>query len=63
VRLINVYINEAQVSAINYTRQKEYNKFTDDVPLKAQAGDIIKVDLFCSLGGEMAKELKVTGEK
>ena len=30
------------------------------MPLTAQVGDVIKVDLFCSLGGEMAKELTVT---
>ncbi len=60
VRLMNVYVNGGQVSTLNYFRQKDYNEFTDDVPLTAQAGDVIKVDLFCSLGGEMGKELTVT---
>ena len=59
VRLMIIYVNGNQVSFLNYFRQNDYNEFTDDVPLTAQAGDIIKADLFCSLGGEMAKELKV----
>ncbi len=45
----------AQVSTLNYFRQNDYNEFTDDVPVTAQAGDVIKVDLFCTLGGEMVK--------
>jgi len=60
VRLMNVYVNEAQVSTLNYFRQKDYNEFTDDVPLTAHVGDVIKVELFCSLGGDMSKELTVT---
>jgi len=60
VRLMNVYVNGAQVSTLNYFKQNDYNKFTDDVPLTAQPGDVIKVELFCSLGGDMSKELTVT---
>ncbi|MBF0570242.1 MAG: hypothetical protein HQL12_00060 [Candidatus Omnitrophica bacterium] len=60
VRLMNVYVNKTQVSTLNYFRQSDYNQFSDDVPLTAQAGDVIKVELFCSLGGEMSKELTVT---
>lgn len=59
VRLMNVYVNGQEVSTLNYFKQNDYNEFTDDVPLTAQVGDVIKVDLFCSLGGEMAKELTV----
>ena len=59
VRLMNVYVNGLQVSTLNYYKQDDYNKFADDVPLTVQVGDVIKVDLFCSLGGEMAKELTV----
>ena len=59
VRLMDVYVNGQEVSTFNYYRQKEYDRFTDDVPLTVQAGDLIKVHLFCSLGGEMAKELKI----
>jgi hypothetical protein len=60
VRLMNVYVNGNQVSTMNYSRQDDPNKFTDDVPVSAQEGDVIKVDLFCSLGGELAQELTVT---
>ena len=60
VRLMNVYVNDVQVQTLNYYKQNSYNEFTDDVPLKAQVGDVIKVDLFCELGGEMSKELTVT---
>jgi len=66
VRLMNVYVNGQQVSTLNYFKQNDYNTFTDDVMLTAQPGDVIKVDLFCSLGGEMAQEMTVgkpsTGE-
>ncbi len=60
VRLMNVYVNGEQVSTLDYFKQNDYNEFTADVPLTAQAGDIIKVELFCSLGGDMSKELTVT---
>ncbi len=60
VRLMNVYLNGSQVSTLNYYRQSDYNKFTDNVPLTAQVGDVIKVELFCALGGSMSQELKVT---
>jgi len=44
---------------MDYFKQNDYNEFTDDVSVTAQKGDVIKVDLFCSLGGEMAQELTV----
>jgi hypothetical protein len=59
IRLMEVYVNGQEVLTQNYYRQDAYDKFTDDVPLTVQAGDVIKVDLFASLGGEMAKELMV----
>ena len=63
VRLMNVYVNDILISATDYTHQEDAAKFVQDVPLTAQIGDVIKVDLFCSLGGEMAKEIKVTKPK
>jgi hypothetical protein len=60
VRLMNIYINDSQVSTLDYFKQNSPDEFTDDVPLTAQVGDVIKVDLFCTLGGEMAQEFKVT---
>src|SRR5579863_2087015 len=59
VRLMNVYVNDQEVSTLNYFRQNDYNEFTDDVPLTAQAGDVIKVELFCTLGGDLSQELTV----
>ena len=59
VRLMNVYVNGEQVQTLNYFKQNNNNEFTDDVPLTAKAGDVIKVDLFCSLGGEMAQKMTV----
>jgi len=56
---MNVYVNDAQISTLNYFRQKDYDKFTDDVPVTAQVGDTIKVELFCTLGGTMSKEITV----
>ena len=60
VRLMNVYVNGTQVSTKDYFKQDDYNEFTDDVPVNAQVGDVIKVELFCSLGGDMSKELTVS---
>jgi hypothetical protein len=60
VRLVNIYVNGNLVNSLNYYRQDAPDKFTDDVPLTAQAGDVIKADLFCTLGGEMAQEMTVT---
>ena len=60
VRLMNVYLNGEQVLTLNYFKQNDNNEFTDDVPVKAQEGDIIKVELFCTLGGDMSKELTIT---
>jgi hypothetical protein len=60
VRLMHVYVNDRKVLTFNYFRQTDYNKFSDDVALTANVGDVIKVELFCTLGGEMSKELKVT---
>lgn len=59
VRLMNVYLNGQQVTTVNYYKQNDYNKFSDDVSMSAQIGDVIKVELFCSLGGDMSKELTV----
>ena len=60
VRLMNVYVNGSQVQTLNYFKQNDYNEFTDDVTVTANIGDVIKIELFCSLGGEMSKELTVT---
>ncbi|MDE1920377.1 MAG: hypothetical protein KGJ09_03435 [Candidatus Omnitrophica bacterium] len=60
VRLMYVYLNGERVLSRNYYKQDAYDRFTDDLPLTAKVGDMIKVDLFCTLGGEKAQELKVT---
>ena len=57
--MMDVYVNGQKVSTLNYFKQNDYNEFTDDVPLTAQVGDVIKVELFCALGGDMSKELTV----
>ncbi len=59
VRLMNVYVNGQQVTTLNYFKQNDNYEFTDDVPVTAQEGDVIKVELFCSLGGDMSKEMTV----
>lgn len=59
VRLMNVYVNGNQVLTLSYNHQTDYEKFTDDAAVTAQEGDVIKVDLFCFSGGELAQELKV----
>jgi len=59
VRLMNVYVNGDQQYTQDYFKQNDHNKFTDDVPVTAKEGDLIKVELFCSLGGDMSQDLKV----
>jgi hypothetical protein len=61
IRLMIVYVNGQQASSFNYFRQAAYDKFTDDVTVTANAGDVVKVDLFSAEGGEMAKEMTVQG--
>ena len=60
VRLMNVYVNSDLVTTMNYFRQNNNEGFSDDVPLTAKFGDVIKVELFCTLGGSMAREMKVS---
>ncbi|MDE2028807.1 MAG: hypothetical protein KGK03_05690 [Candidatus Omnitrophica bacterium] len=62
IRLMNVYVNGKLISTSNFFRQDAYDKFSDDVALPAKVGDVIKVELFCALGGVNAKELKVTSQ-
>ena len=59
VRLMKVSVNDQEVSSLNYYKQNDYDKFSDDVPLTAQVGDVIKVELFCAEGGSMSKEMTV----
>jgi hypothetical protein len=59
VRLMNVYVNGQEVSTLNYFKQNDPDTFSDDVSVTAQAGDVIKVELFCALGGDMSKEMTV----
>ena len=56
---MDVYVNGAQVSELNYYKQNDYNEFSDDVATLTgtKVGDVIKVDLFCTLGGERPQEL------
>ena len=59
VRLMNVYLNGVQIFTQDYFKQDYYDKFLEVVPMAAKPGDDIKVELFCSLGGEMSQELSV----
>jgi hypothetical protein len=59
VRLMNIYVNGGQVSSVNYARQNDYDKFSDDAPVVAQVGDVIKVELFCAEGGSLAQAMTV----
>ncbi len=60
IRLMKVYVNGQEIEMFNYFRQEDYQKFTDDVSLVAKEGDIIKVELFATLGGTLAQEITVT---
>jgi len=60
VRMMVISLNSQPVQTLYYYRQKEHDKFSDDVSFKAQAGDVIRVELFCTQGGSLAQELTVT---
>jgi hypothetical protein len=62
VRMMTISLNGQDVSTQNYYHQTSAEDFTDDVPLKAQAGDVIKVTLFCTGGSSSAEELTVTDQ-
>jgi len=59
VRMMVVSLNGQAVSTLYYHIQNTPDKFWDDVPLKAQVGDVISVELFCTLGGTKSQELTV----
>lgn len=60
VRLMEISVNGQRVKTLNYYQQNSPEKFWDDVLLKAKVGDVIKVDLYCTLGGTKSEELTVT---
>jgi len=60
VRMMTVALNGELVSTLNYHYQKIPNGFSDDVPLKAKIGDVITVELFCTQGSSLSKDLTVT---
>jgi len=60
VRMMTVSLNGQPVQSLYYTRQQNHEGFSDDVSIKAQVGDVIRVELFCTEGGSLAQEMTVT---
>jgi hypothetical protein len=60
VRMMTVSLNGEPVQSLYYTRQLNHEGFSDDVSIKAQVGDVITVEVFCTLGGSLAQSLTVT---
>ncbi len=60
VRMMVVSLNGQLVGTFNYYRQKAYEGFSEDVPMKAQVGDTITVELFCTQGSSLSQDLTVT---
>jgi len=59
VRMMTVSLNGQLFSTLNYVRQNDFAGFSDDVSIKAQAGDVITVELFCTGGSSISKDLTV----
>jgi hypothetical protein len=59
VRMLTVSLNGQEVSTLNYDHQTSV-EFSEDVPVTAQVGDVIKVELFCTGGSSTSRELTVT---
>jgi len=59
VRMMTVSLNGQEVSTLNYYHQTSAKGFSDDVSLKAQVGDVISVDVFCTQGSSMTQEITV----
>lgn len=57
IRMMTVAVNGQQVVSNNYDHQ-DGQDFSDDATVKAQPGDTITVDLFCT--GGMSKSLDLT---
>jgi len=60
VRMMTVSLNGQQVLTNNYYHQDNAQGFSDDVTLKAKAGDVISADVFCTNGSNMSQDLTVT---
>ena len=60
VRMMTVSLNGRVVTTLNYYHQTKAAGFSDDVALNANAGDVITVDLFCTGGSSMSKDLTIT---
>jgi hypothetical protein len=60
VRMMTVSLNGQIVSTTNYYHQTTAGGFSEDVQLNAKAGDVITVELFCTQGSSMSKDLMVT---
>ena len=60
VRMMTVSLNSQVVSTLNYYHQTSAAGFSEDVAVNAQVGDVITVQLFCTGGSSMSKDLTVT---
>jgi len=60
VRMMTVSLNGQVVSTLNYYHQTSAAGFSEDVQLPTKVGDVITVDLFCTGGSSMSKDLTVT---
>jgi hypothetical protein len=60
IRMMTVAVNGQIISTQNYYHQTTAEGFTEDVPVSANVGDVITVDLYCTGGSSMSQDLTVT---
>ncbi len=60
VRMMTASLNGQIVSTTNYYHQTTAKGFSEDLALNAKAGDVITVELFCTGGSSMSKDLTIT---
>ena len=58
--MMTVFMSMARpVSTIELLPSDDYDRFTDDVPVDCQAGDVISVTLFTSGGSSKSQDMTV----
>ena len=51
LRRIVIYKNDAELNTVYFTRQKAPSGIEEDIPVTAEGGDKIAIEVFCSQGG------------
>jgi len=62
IRKITIYRNGMEVMSKYFHQQIDPAKFTQDFPVNAEAGDVLKIEAFSTQGGSLEETLTVSGD-